>query len=93
MEYKNLPMADATSVYRRETDVYRWARLRFSFFMRLRCHFQRIWPFFFQRRELLFIFCLLHQYWLLDLVFVLLFARGRINVTPQSNDHNAPAGI
>ncbi len=26
--------------------------------MRLRCHFQRIWPFFFQRRELLFIFCL-----------------------------------
>jgi hypothetical protein len=30
-------------------------RLRFSFFMRLRCHFQRICRFFFQRRELLFI--------------------------------------
>jgi len=35
---------------------YRWARLRFSFFMRLRCHFHLIWPFFFQRLELLFMF-------------------------------------
>jgi len=31
------------------------ARLRFSFFMRLRCHFHLICRFFFQRRELLFI--------------------------------------
>ena len=30
-------------------------RARFFFFMRLRCHFQRICLFFFQRRELLFI--------------------------------------
>ena len=30
-------------------------RRRFSFFIRLRCHFQRICPFFFQRRELRFI--------------------------------------
>jgi len=30
-------------------------RLRRSFFIRLRCHFQRICRFFFQRRELLFI--------------------------------------
>jgi hypothetical protein len=34
---------------------YFFRRLRFSFFMRLRCHFQRICPFFFQRLELLFI--------------------------------------
>jgi len=30
-------------------------RFFFSFLIRLRCHFQRIWPFFFQRLELLFI--------------------------------------
>jgi len=35
--------------------AYIFFRRRFSFFMRLRCHFQRIWPFFFQRRELRFI--------------------------------------
>jgi hypothetical protein len=34
--------------------VARARRLRRSFLMRLRCHFQRIWPFFFQRRELRF---------------------------------------
>jgi hypothetical protein len=34
---------------------YFFRRLRFSFFMRLRCHFQRICPFFFHRRELRFI--------------------------------------
>ncbi|KHO51396.1 MAG: hypothetical protein QT04_C0043G0006 [archaeon GW2011_AR11] len=35
--------------------IYRpLALLRFSFFMRLRCHFQRICLFFFHRRELLF---------------------------------------
>ena len=37
-------------------EVYRaCALLLFSFFILLRCHFQRIWPFFFQRRELRFI--------------------------------------
>ena len=36
--------------------TYFFRRLRFSFFMRLRCHFQRIWPFFFQRRELRFMY-------------------------------------
>ena len=29
--------------------------LLFSFFILFRCHFQRIWPFFFQRREFRFI--------------------------------------
>lgn len=33
------------------------ALLRFSFFIRLRCHFHLIWRFFFQRLELLFIWC------------------------------------
>ena len=37
------------------TRAYLRLRRRFSFFIRLRCHFHRIWPFFFQRRELLFI--------------------------------------
>jgi len=37
------------------------ARFLFSFFMRLRCHFQRICPFFFQRLELLFILLLLKE--------------------------------
>jgi len=40
-------------------EFYLFLRLLFSFFMRFRCHFQRIWPFFFQRLELRFILVLL----------------------------------
>jgi hypothetical protein len=40
---------------KKEEENYAWARRRFSFRIRLRCHFHLICPFFFQRRELLFI--------------------------------------
>jgi hypothetical protein len=64
--FKGRFLGEKSAIFRKKSEkektnqntyAVRAARLRFCFFIRLRCHFQRIWPFFFQRRELRFIAC------------------------------------